>query len=63
MRECGMIVDIEHPTLGTLGNAKAPGFPFKFSEVEGGYATSAPLSILIHFRIMRDIVKKWNFLS
>ena len=43
MRERGMIVDIEHPTLGTLKNAKAPGFPFKFSEMEGGYAAPAPL--------------------
>ena len=43
MRERGMIVDLEHPTLGALGSAKAPGFPFKFSEIKGGYATPAPL--------------------
>lgn len=43
MRERGMIVDVEHPTLGTLKNAKAPGFPFKFSGMEGGYAAPAPL--------------------
>ena len=43
MRERGMIVDIEHPTLGPLDSAKAPGFPFKFSEIKGGYATPAPL--------------------
>lgn len=43
MRERGMIVDLEHPALGTLPDAKAPGFPLKFSEMEGGYAAPAPL--------------------
>lgn len=40
MRERGMIVDLEHPALGTLPDAKAPGFPLKFSEAEG--ATPPP---------------------
>ena len=43
MQERGMIVDLEHPTLGILESAKAPGFPFKFSDMEGGYAAPAPL--------------------
>lgn len=43
MRARGMIADIEHPTLGTLDAAKAPGFPFRFSEMRGGYASPAPL--------------------
>ncbi len=43
MRARGMIRDLEHPTLGTLDGAKAPGFPFRFSEMRGGYASPAPL--------------------
>ncbi len=43
MRARGMIVDIEHPTLGRLEGAKAPGFPLQFSEMRGGYDAPAPL--------------------
>ena len=39
----GMLEPLRHPTLGPWPAVVAPGFPLKFSETAGGYATPAPL--------------------
>lgn len=38
-----MYLALEHPTLGTLADVGAPGFPLKFSAAAAGYDTPAPL--------------------
>jgi formyl-CoA transferase len=43
LRERGMYRQLEHPTLGTLSDVGAPGFPLKFSGAETGYLSPAPL--------------------
>ncbi len=43
LRERGMYVDLDHPTLGPLAGIGAPGFPLKFSDAETGYHSPAPL--------------------
>jgi len=43
LKERGMYVPLEHPTLGTLSEIGAPGFPVKFSGATAGYDSPAPL--------------------
>ncbi|MHB1404909.1 MAG: CaiB/BaiF CoA transferase family protein [Desulfitobacteriaceae bacterium] len=38
----GTIVDIQHPTAGTIEGFKTWGFPIKFSEAEAGFEQPAP---------------------
>ncbi len=43
LKERGMYLDLEHPTLGRLEGIGAPGFPLKFSGAATGYKLPAPL--------------------
>jgi crotonobetainyl-CoA:carnitine CoA-transferase CaiB-like acyl-CoA transferase len=43
LRERQMYLPLEHPTLGSLDDIGAPGFPLKFSDAATGYDTPAPL--------------------
>lgn len=38
----GMLVELEHPTLGIVPEARAPGFPIKFSRTPAQYEHPAP---------------------
>lgn len=43
LRTREMYLSLEHPTLGTLADVGAPGFPLRFSAAATGYDTPAPL--------------------
>ena len=43
LRERGMYQALAHPTLGSLPEVGAPGFPIKFSGASAGYDSPAPL--------------------
>lgn len=38
----GMLAELEHPALGVVPEARAPGFPIKFSRTPGRYEHAAP---------------------
>ena len=39
----GMYLPLQHPTLGSLADVGAPGFPLKFGAASAGYDAPAPL--------------------
>ena len=50
----GMIVDVEHPTLGRLNELKAAGFPLRFSASETRYDPHAAASGSHTAQVLRD---------
>ncbi|WP_206811563.1 CaiB/BaiF CoA transferase family protein [Paradesulfitobacterium ferrireducens] len=52
----GTLVDIQHPTAGTIKGFKAWGYPIKFSEAEAGFDQLAPFLGANNKEVYRDLL-------